>query len=462
MITCSECGCENHIDTGYCIICGSRLFSDKSTKLSRLLFFTTPFFIISIFTAFLAELGSADPLAAGISIGGDFAIIYLVVGTCFWLTMRIFRLKSNLADSWLAGIFTVVQLILCSLLIYIITAKDSSSLQSLDILRLKWLAIIFLPSLFTGLLTIVIRAKISHIKLSKGGLIILKNSLVIITLVTASVALGIFYMKPAEEKSYIEAKLISDFGASKLSMEIANSSLEEFPNSGRLYCLKGELLLRDSSLEDFSPVNCFKKAVNIDSKNSDYLLKLSLAFDLENNKTEAIKYAKTAATTVGSSSAEVWKFLGNLQAKYYENEEAVTSFKKALKLQPNNPMLMNNLSFTLLETNKELPLALELAEQSVKKLPGYLFNLDTLAWAYYKNNDFNKALEVMNLIHSIPDELTSEIEFHYAMILYKLNLLKKPDEALNKLMQKTDVLTNHLLRKQISDELLKIKNKLTK
>ncbi|MFP3984048.1 MAG: M48 family metalloprotease [Desulfurivibrionaceae bacterium] len=93
----------------------------------------------------------------------------------------------------------------------------------------------------------------------------------------------------------------------------------------------------------------------------------------------------------------VWLFLlGNLQQERGLEKEAISTYEKALELEPENPDALNNLAWLLLTSENEKLLdkerALALAQEAARlKKAGYI--LDTLAQAYFANGYPAKAVK---------------------------------------------------------------------
>ena len=65
--------------------------------------------------------------------------------------------------------------------------------------------------------------------------------------------------------------------------------------------------------------------------------------------------------------------------------------RQALQLKPGDPMIMNDLGYTLLEHNENLEEALNLAQRAVKANPSSAAFRDTLGWAYFKSGKYPEA-----------------------------------------------------------------------
>ena len=66
--------------------------------------------------------------------------------------------------------------------------------------------------------------------------------------------------------------------------------------------------------------------------------------------------------------------------------------QKVLKLIPNHPIALNDLGYSWLEQNKNIDAALTLIQKAAEATPDDPYILDSLAFGYYKKQDYAKAL----------------------------------------------------------------------
>ena len=98
-------------------------------------------------------------------------------------------------------------------------------------------------------------------------------------------------------------------------------------------------------------------------------------------------------------------------------------YEATLKLDPSNPVVLNNLAFGLAEHNGDLDQALTMAQQAKRLLPDTAEVSDTLAWIYLKKNLPDQALPILrDLVTKDPKRPT----FHYHMALA---MAQKGDKA---------------------------------
>lgn len=76
-------------------------------------------------------------------------------------------------------------------------------------------------------------------------------------------------------------------------------------------------------------------------------------------------------------------------------DEANADFRMALKLNPNQPQVLNYLGYSLLEKNIKLDEALDMIERAVLAVPNDGYITDSLGWALYRLRRFEEAVGYM-------------------------------------------------------------------
>ena len=89
-------------------------------------------------------------------------------------------------------------------------------------------------------------------------------------------------------------------------------------------------------------------------------------------------------------------------------EKAERDLLKALEINPDQPQVLNYLAYGWIEKNYYIDQSINMLEIAVQKNPKSHYILDSLGWAYYKNNDLPKALKIMEkVIEMAPGEAIS-------------------------------------------------------
>lgn len=459
MKNCPECGKPVSLHLMFCGVCGAKVDQPLKIRRARILFFLLPYLLLMIGLALSFDLGINSPADSGIAFGGSFALIYLFAAAFFWILCRMFKLPVLPESYWQAGLFSVGHFVACSALAYCLDLMvigdaplDLGPTQVITA-RLEILAMIFLPSWFAGILAVSARAKTVRFpdEIKKPLFkFFARNGVTILPVFFLAIAALLFYLQPPGIRAFISARVYSELDASQKAINLLDDALSHDDAQAGLHFMKGAILL-DSQLENYTPADAVKhleKAVALKPGVPVYMFRLSMAYDLNKIPAQAISTASSAASLLGKD-AFLWQNVGHLQFKYRKLPEAVQSFRKALELNPHNPVVLNDLAFSLLELDQDLPQALEMAKRSVEFLPNLDLTLDTLAWAYYKNAMPAEALEVMSAMYEGRAEISPEVDFHYAVILNELGLLKEPLRAFEDLLARPEVAADHNLFKKV-------------
>ncbi len=99
-----------------------------------------------------------------------------------------------------------------------------------------------------------------------------------------------------------------------------------------------------------------------------------------------------------AAGAENWS-LYFLRGSAYEQAgdfgHAEPDLRQALKLSPQEPVVLNYLGYALLDRGRKLPEAQALIEAAAKLKPGDGFIVDSLGWAYYRTGQYDKAVATL-------------------------------------------------------------------
>jgi tetratricopeptide (TPR) repeat protein len=153
-----------------------------------------------------------------------------------------------------------------------------------------------------------------------------------------------------------------------------------------------------------------------------YLFKGSAAMRLGNNE-EAISVLEDGIKKAGDNQqlelqfysivAEAYRAIGN-------HEKSDDYYEKALKLDPNNLLILNNYSYFLSLRKKKLDIAEKMSKKTIIAEPENSTYLDTYAWVLFKSENLKKALEYIEKAVQFGGSGDPDILEHYGDILDKL------------------------------------------
>jgi tetratricopeptide (TPR) repeat protein len=471
---CNECRHEIQPDYDFCIFCGTdQTIPQANHRKIRLLFFLTPTLLVILAALMFKNLGISNPIAASSALCTDLLLAYLLSAaffTAFKFFGKFYSLPISYWEAAIAGLVLVFfSPIFSNQMLNMQFGVITENLTPDFFLSQKAAMDLYLMLFFIVLGAFSVALKLNLHKyvyftdeesrtnsfayrlFSNPLLRLGVNALPLLVCLTFIVfALGISTVEGPETQEALKAQVLKDYGLVNQALESLENSLINHPGSASLNYLYALF-----SIDSDFPKNNQEKALTLlekaHEKHPEALsikYYLSTIYEIKGNKAKTIQYA-LQATNKAPDSGFLNNYLGELYLNFNEPEQAVEAFKKALEANPYNAITMNNLSYVLLELDMEKVTALELAKNSVKLLPNKIFNKDTLAWAYYKNQRYTEALEEMNKIRDSIEQ-SDEINFHYIMILHSMSLIKNPIESIDKLLASPEVIMNNMLFRSIT------------
>lgn len=102
-----------------------------------------------------------------------------------------------------------------------------------------------------------------------------------------------------------------------------------------------------------------------------------------------------------------------------EWDAAEADFRKALELQPDQPLVLNYLGYSLVEQRRDLDEALDMIERAVAGQPDDGYITDSLGWVYYRLGRYEEAVEPMlRAVELVPDDPI--LNDHLGDVLWKV------------------------------------------
>lgn len=182
------------------------------------------------------------------------------------------------------------------------------------------------------------------------------------------------------------------------TIKILEDAKNFVPDEFRVYLLLGVSYQRIQKLESAAMV--LEVAIGLDEKNADVLSALALVYD---------------------------------DLKRYEESDSL--YEKALRLYPNNHILMNNYAYSLSVRNVQIDRALRMAQEAIKQQPKNPSYLDTIGWIYFQIGDYNSALKYISEAIEA-GEVSAVVLEHLGDVYFKLSNKDKAIEYWQSALQK--------------------------
>jgi tetratricopeptide (TPR) repeat protein len=114
------------------------------------------------------------------------------------------------------------------------------------------------------------------------------------------------------------------------------------------------------------------------------------------------------------------RILGTLAEAKGDTARAQDFYKKALQLNPSDPVAANNLAYIMADSGQNADVALSLAQTARRVWPESPQTADTLAWVYYAKGNYSAARDLLeSTLQTSPDE--QSLQYHAGMTYIKLN-----------------------------------------
>jgi tetratricopeptide (TPR) repeat protein len=130
--------------------------------------------------------------------------------------------------------------------------------------------------------------------------------------------------------------------------------------------------------------------------------------------------AWTQWTATHPNDAGAVTTLGMLVGAKGDTAKAMDYYRKALQIDPQQPIAANNLAYLMVENGQNVDVALSLAQSARRTLPNAPSSADTLAWVYYYKGTYASGRDLLEDALKI-DPNNASMHYHLGMIYSKLN-----------------------------------------
>jgi len=159
----------------------------------------------------------------------------------------------------------------------------------------------------------------------------------------------------------------------------------------------------------------YKSLLDKEPNSADLLFKLGETYRRKGDINLAVDEFRKSSQAAPNSTAPL-VYLGMILETIGPIDQANAVYQQILKLDPNNPLALNNLAFHKAEEGQDLDSALSMAQRAHQMLPDANNMADTLGWIYIKKNLSSQAEGIFKDL-VVKEPTNAVFHYHYGMAL---------------------------------------------
>jgi len=117
-----------------------------------------------------------------------------------------------------------------------------------------------------------------------------------------------------------------------------------------------------------------------------------------------------AIARIPAPTARAWRIFYSRGISYERSGQwpkAEADLKRALELQPDQPLVLNYLGYTWIDKGENIPEAVKMIQRAVELRPSDGYIVDSLGWAYFRLGEFSRAADTLeHAIELLPEDPT--------------------------------------------------------
>ncbi|MEC8099972.1 MAG: tetratricopeptide repeat protein, partial [Pseudomonadota bacterium] len=143
-------------------------------------------------------------------------------------------------------------------------------------------------------------------------------------------------------------------------------------------------------------------------KKTEILYKLGELYHVQKKYQDAIEYFSKAISSLSVIENKHWYLFYSRGMSYERSNEwplAEKDFLYSIELNPDQPLTLNYLGYSWIDSGKNIDEARELIARAVKLKPNDGYFVDSLGWAYYRMGEYEKAvIELEKAVGLVPND----------------------------------------------------------
>jgi tetratricopeptide (TPR) repeat protein len=200
------------------------------------------------------------------------------------------------------------------------------------------------------------------------------------------------------------------------ALDRLNAQIAKSPKNSGFYDMLAQLQVRSKNFDQAA--DAAQKAIQMNPEDGEAVA-IYAQIQVQRGQAASAIAAWQLWAKDHPSNALALAILGTLEESVGDKPKAEDYYKKALQIQPAQPVATNNLAYMMLQNGENVDVALTLAQTARKAMPTSPSTADTLAWAYYYKGTYGFARDLLeDAIKTDPN--SPAMEYHLGMVYGKL------------------------------------------
>lgn len=215
------------------------------------------------------------------------------------------------------------------------------------------------------------------------------------------------------------------------TFNLLKDKINAFPNQVDIQLLLAQYYQQDNDSDDATQI--YEKLLKNTSPNLEILVAASTFYSDIKMTPKTIELLEKAAELYPQSPEPFFR-LGMLYESLENKEKALKYYLDAVKINDQNPLLLNNLAWLMATTRNNLLAAKEFALRAQGISPQNPAILDTLGWIYYLLDDYTNAKSYIEKAAELAPKV-SVIQYHVGKLYMTMGKLQDAETAFNRALE---------------------------
>lgn len=142
------------------------------------------------------------------------------------------------------------------------------------------------------------------------------------------------------------------------------------------------------------------------------------------------------STNVVKDKEKIYFYLADVYYdKKHDKQMAIHYLDKALRINPNDPEVLNYLGYLYIDENIDVKAGIEMVQKALRIQPNNPYYLDSLGWGYYKEKKYKLALYYLEKANRLLNKKESTIALHLAKVYNILGYKAKAKKIVIKVLK---------------------------